>query len=649
MNHIICKALSALANIAGAALVILQPLASAYSALPPCDPNTLPWTRFSRYSAISDDAFRIKTDNCGNVYTAGTTSASGNLIDIFVIKYNSEGDTLWAQTYNGRDSGFVSQDKFGDLEIDTAGNVYITSAAPSFQLGTYDLVTIKYSPDGTLLWLKKLNFRFEDIPLAMCSDNSGNVFVTGYARESGGSPMYITVKYNSSGDTAWTRSYTGENFDGSTARDICIDASGNVYVSGNSAKFAQGNDYVTIKYSSAGTVLWTRRYNYPLGNSQDIPTAMVIDASSNITITGYSDSSVVGYQDFLTVRYNSNGDQLWTARTPGSGGQDDYALDLAVSSTGNTAVTGYARNSSGNYDMVTVLYNSSGVKQWQAVQAGTGNYHDIGRSVAFDASGNVYAAGNLANANSDAVVFKYNSSGIMKGQRIFNGTYNNDDVFRDISVDNLGNVHVAGRMNYTNFDCYSVTRKYPQNEFGFTLKLNAILQGFHYSSSSPFMRQDTVKVFVRSSTSPYSIIDSSKQVLNNVGYGEFFFTNLQTGVNYYISVKHRNSIDTWSASGSWISFSSDTASYNFTNAITKAFGSNMKQVNSSPVRFAFFSGDVNRDETIDATDISRIDNDALFFLSGYVDSDITGDGFVDGTDFAIADNNAANFVSVIRP
>lgn len=649
MNHIICKALSAFAIIAGAALAMLQPLASAYSALPPCDPNTFPWTRFSRYSAISDDAFRVKTDNCGNVYTAGTTSASGSLIDIFVTKYNSEGDTLWAQTYNGRDSGSISQDKFGDLEIDTAGNVYITSAAPSFQLGSYDLVTMKYSPDGTLLWLKKLNFRNEDIPLAMCSDNSGNVFVTGYARESGGSPMYITVKYNSSGDTAWTRNYTGENFDGSTARDICIDASGNVYVTGNSAKFAQGNDYVTIKYSSAGTVLWTRRYNYPLGNSQDIPTAMVIDASSNITITGYSDSSVVGYQDFLTIRYNSNGDQQWTARTPGSGGQDDYALDLAVSSSGNTAVTGYARNSSGNYDMLTVLYNSSGVKQWQAVQAGTGNYNDIGRSVAFDASGNVYVAGNLHNANSDAVVFKYNSTGALKGQRVFNGSFNNDDIFRDISVDNLGNVYVAGRMNYNNFDCFSVTRKFPQNEFGFTLKLSAILQGFHYSSSSPFMRQDTVRVFVRNSTPPYAIVDSSKQVLNNVGFGEFFYTNLQTGVNYYVSVKHRNSIETWSANGSWISFTSDTTSYNFTNAITKAFGSNMKQVNSSPVRFAFFSGDVNRDETIDATDISIIDNDALFFLSGYVDSDITGDGFVDGTDFSIADNNATNFVSVIRP
>ena len=70
---------------------------------------------------------------------------------------------------------------------------------------------------------------------------------------------------------------------------------------------------------------------------------------------------------------------------------------------------------------------------------------------------------------------------------------------------------------------------------------------------------------------------------------------------------------------------------------------------ASPVRFAIFGGDINQDGTVDATDVSTIDNDAQNFVSGYVVTDLTGDDFVDGTDFAIADNNAANFVSVIRP
>ena len=75
----------------------------------------------------------------------------------------------------------------------------------------------------------------------------------------------------------------------------------------------------------------------------------------------------------------------------------------------------------------------------------------------------------------------------------------------------------------------------------------------------------------------------------------------------------------------------------------------MTQVDASPVRFALYSGDVNQDRTVDATDLSLIDNDAIGFLGGYLATDLTGDNFVDGTDFAIADNNAGNFVSAIRP
>ncbi|MBK6876055.1 MAG: hypothetical protein IPG99_06250 [Ignavibacteria bacterium] len=75
----------------------------------------------------------------------------------------------------------------------------------------------------------------------------------------------------------------------------------------------------------------------------------------------------------------------------------------------------------------------------------------------------------------------------------------------------------------------------------------------------------------------------------------------------------------------------------------------MLQADASPVKYAIYSADVNQDGTVDATDVSTIDNDASNFVSGYVVTDLTGDHFVDGTDFAIADNNAANFVRTITP
>jgi hypothetical protein len=119
--------------------------------------------------------------------------------------------------------------------------------------------------------------------------------------------------------------------------------------------------------------------------------------------------------------------------------------------------------------------------------------------------------------------------------------------------------------------------------------------------------------------------------------------------SYFLILKHRNSLETWSSTVITFSQLSNQAVYNFVDAQSKAFGDNMKQVDSSPLKFAVYSGDVNQDGTVDATDVSTIDNDASNFVSGYVVTDLTGDNFVDGTDFAIADNNAANFVSVVRP
>ncbi len=178
------------------------------------------------------------------------------------------------------------------------------------------------------------------------------------------------------------------------------------------------------------------------------------------------------------------------------------------------------------------------------------------------------------------------------------------------------------------------------------INLSALLQG-SYNPSSNIQISDTVRAYLRYAASPFAISDSSKSVLSSGGSATIRFANAMSG-NYYIVIKHRNSIETWNASGTVMSRGA-TYNYNFSIAPTQAYGSNLIQVDASPVRFAIFSGDVTQDGTVDATDLSQIDNDANNFVNGYVVTDLTGDNFVDGTDFAIADNNAANFVSVIRP
>ena len=129
---------------------------------------------------------------------------------------------------------------------------------------------------------------------------------------------------------------------------------------------------------------------------------------------------------------------------------------------------------------------------------------------------------------------------------------------------------------------------------------------------------------------------------------EFTFPNAQNNVPYYVEVKHRNALETWSADP--VTFVSDNASIAFSVDAIYAYGNNEIQVDNSPYNvFAFYSGDVNQDGTIDASDVSEVDNDSYISLSGYVNTDVTGDNFVDAEDVSIVDNNAFNAVSVVRP
>ena len=182
-----------------------------------------------------------------------------------------------------------------------------------------------------------------------------------------------------------------------------------------------------------------------------------------------------------------------------------------------------------------------------------------------------------------------------------------------------------------------------------TVNIKVIPQGYYNSISRKLNMRDTAEAFLHTSSSPYDVIDSAVSVIDSVSFtGSFKFPNASSGI-YYIVLKHRNTIETWSRSGGETFTSGTIMNYDFTNAPSKAYGSNMIQVDASPLLYAIFSGDVNQDGTIDATDVSSIDNDAANFVTGYIPTDLTGDNFVDGSDFAMADNNAANFISVVRP
>lgn len=178
------------------------------------------------------------------------------------------------------------------------------------------------------------------------------------------------------------------------------------------------------------------------------------------------------------------------------------------------------------------------------------------------------------------------------------------------------------------------------------LNLKTIIEGFYNVAGNKLNIRDTSEVYLRSVTTPYSIIDSSDCLIDSISFsGNCFFKNAPTG-KYYIVVKHRNSLETWSREGGDSIIEGNTVNYDFTTAYTQAYGSNMVKIGN---KYCLYSGDLDFNGIVDGSDFSITDDDAQKYTTGYEVSDINGDGFVDGTDVALVGNNSFKFVTIIRP
>lgn len=180
------------------------------------------------------------------------------------------------------------------------------------------------------------------------------------------------------------------------------------------------------------------------------------------------------------------------------------------------------------------------------------------------------------------------------------------------------------------------------------MKLTYIMQGFYNSAADKLNMKDTLTVFLRNSSSPFAIMDSAKGKIDSVGFDKIFPMNKAATGSYYIAVKHRNTIETWSKLPVSFTNGGKTA-YSFITAAAQAYGNNMSLVKASPVRYAAYSGDVNQDGIVDASDLITINNDAVLFTTGYKVTDITGNNVTDLSDIVLCMNNSSIFVSKITP
>jgi hypothetical protein len=323
----------------------------------------------------------------------------------------------WARCYNG-----PANDWDGSLAIavDDSGYVYVAGGSPG--VGTnYDYATIKYAPTGDSLWAQRFNSNSNifDVGRDITVDDSGNVYVTGGS---------FTLCYNRNGVLRWLHD------NGAECIRIHLSHEGYIYVAGTG--FGDGK---TIKLTTNGTLIWERIYNSP-ANDQDRINDMVLDSAGNIIVTGGS-WGVSTQWDYATVKYSSNGETLWVRRYngPALDVPTDEAYGIAVDDSNNVYVTGWSDGTTERPQCLTIKYSAFGDTLWERRYPTGGTVGYAGHDIVYD-RGFIYVVARADGFND--TLLKYDQQGNLIWTRVYT-TNNFAAPPPRLAADTAGNIYMT--------------------------------------------------------------------------------------------------------------------------------------------------------------------------------------------------------------
>ena len=307
-----------------------------------------------------------------------------------------------------------------------------------------------------------------DWSYAIAMDPGGNLVVTGYSTGAGTGKDYKTIKYSPNGSVVWEVSYNGPINGGDYSNAITIDAAGNIFVTGRVDYGTTGSDIVTIKYNSQGVQQWTARYNGS-GNGLDEGRSIHLQNDGSVIVGGKATGTTSGL-DFVTIKYSPDGTQAWAMVYNGPGNNEDYIVSVDVDNSGNVYGGGNSIGTGTGQDFVVIKYNSTGTEQWVKRYNGAGNGGDAVVGVKVDGAGNIVAGGYTDMGTGQKFNFltlKYNPAGTLLWEKQYNGTSSEVDLSSSMTVDAADNIYLTGfttQTSGTRLDSNYGTLKYDQNE-----------------------------------------------------------------------------------------------------------------------------------------------------------------------------------------
>lgn len=364
--------------------------------------------------------------------------------------------------------------------------IFVAATIDGGSASDMDFGLLKYDSSGMLLMARTWNGSANgvDIPADLKIDDNGNIYLVGGSEQTNSLSDYAIIKYDSTGLFQWHTGYDFADFH-DAATSLTIDNT--LVVTGASANSPSDWDYATLQIDMVtGNQINVVRTSVPgvgFDNALD-----VTSKNNNFYITGYV--QVGGIKSIQTIKIDGNFGLVWNQVF--DEGMNDEGNSVAVDDNGNIYVTGYSENGNGiGKDFITIKYDSMGNELWHQRYGSGGNPTEArGKQVVTLSDGGIIVAGTIEeNGNKDFATIKYNENGDIEFEEIFD---NNGDETVESIIDDGEDIYVTGISN-NGISSIITTVKYSYEFFPTVIVLDSL--GVEYVKDELLIRFDEKSVY----------------------------------------------------------------------------------------------------------------------------------------------------------
>jgi len=317
-------------------------------------PETL-WTKTFGGGSYDRGYCVQQTSDGGYILTGSTSSYGAGGADVWLIKTDASGDTLWTKTFGGTDYDYGNS-----VQQTSDGGYIIIGSTESYGLGEMDAWLIKTDSSGDTLWTKTYGGNNEDGGISVQQTSDGGYVLACYTESYGsGYSDFWLIKTDADGDTLWTRTYGGNNSEG--CKSVQQTSDGGYIIAGSTESYGLGEmDAWLIKTDSSGDTLWTKTYG---GDSDDRCLSVCQTSDGGYILTGSTSSYGAGGADVWLVKADTSGRMVWGKTYGGSG--YDRGKSVEQITDGGYIIVGYNKSiNDGAEDTWLIKTNASGDTVW---------------------------------------------------------------------------------------------------------------------------------------------------------------------------------------------------------------------------------------------------------------------------------------------